>query len=56
MYKRQVYDSLVMGRTDGALVRLVTPMARTETLESAEARLEGFMTLAMQRLPEFVPE
>ena len=51
-----VYDSLVMGRTDGALVRLVTPMARTETLESAEARLEGFMTLAMQRLPEFVPE
>ncbi len=50
-----VYDSLTMGRTDGALVRLVTAMGRNESDENAEARLEGFMALAMQRLPEFVP-
>ena len=51
-----VWDSLTRGRSDGALVRFVTPLAPGEAEEGAEARLEGFMRLALQRLPRFVPE
>lgn len=48
-------DSLVIGRTDGALVRYVTPIAPDETEAEAEARLMGFMRLSLQPLPRFVP-
>ena len=51
-----VWDSLTRGRSDGALVRFVTPLAPGETEAGAEARLQGFMRLALQRLPRFVPE
>jgi len=52
-----VYDSLTMGRTDGALVRYVTPISATKTGEAeADARLQEFMRLSLKRLPEFVPE
>ncbi|MQY44121.1 VPLPA-CTERM-specific exosortase XrtD [Epibacterium sp. SM1969] len=51
-----VYDSLAMGRTDGAMVRFVTPIRHDETPEDADKRLQGFMAESLQRLPEFVPE
>jgi exosortase D (VPLPA-CTERM-specific) len=51
-----VWDSLTRGRSDGALVRFVTPIAPGEDEAAAEARLQGFMLLALQRLPRFVPE
>ena len=51
-----VYDSLTMGRTDGAMVRFVTPIAENETPEDADLRLQGFMRQSLERLPEFVPE
>ena len=51
-----IYDSLTMGRTDGALVRFVTPIAPGETEAAADARLQSFMALSLKRLPEFVPE
>ena len=51
-----VWDSLTRGRSDGALVRFVTPLAPGEDEAAAEARLQGFMLLALQRLPRFVPE
>lgn len=51
-----VYDSLTMGRTDGAMVRFVTPIRRDETPEDADKRLQGFMAQSLKRLPEFVPE
>jgi len=51
-----VYDSLTIGRTDGAMVRFVTPIARNEPEAEADARLMRFMAEALPRLPRFVPE
>jgi exosortase D (VPLPA-CTERM-specific) len=49
-----VWDSLTMGRTDGALIRFVTAIDGTEA--EADARMQRFMALALDRLPRFVPE
>jgi exosortase D (VPLPA-CTERM-specific) len=51
-----VWDSLTRGRTDGALVRFVTPIMPGETEAEADARIQRFMTLALDRLPRFIPE
>ncbi|MDH5531048.1 MAG: EpsI family protein, partial [Paracoccaceae bacterium] len=48
-------DSLTMGRTDGALVRYVTPINADETEADAEARLMRFMLKSLKPLPRFVP-
>jgi EpsI family protein len=50
-----VADSMTMGRTDGALVRVITPIG-PEGEAAAEARLQRFLTDAIDRLPRFVPE
>ncbi|MDE9451605.1 VPLPA-CTERM-specific exosortase XrtD [Aliiroseovarius sp. Z3] len=50
-----VIDSLTKGRTDGALVRYVTPIRPDETEADADARLIDFMTQSLPRLPRFVP-
>jgi len=50
-----IYDSLTMGRTDGALVRYVTPINESETEAAADMRLQRLMALSLKRLPEFVP-
>jgi exosortase D (VPLPA-CTERM-specific) len=51
-----VYDSFTRGRTDGAMVRFVTPIHDTETTADADARLQGFMADVLQKLPAFIPE
>ncbi len=51
-----VYDSLVRGRTDGALVRFVTPIREGESEAEADARLQRFMRPVLERLPRFIPE
>ena len=51
-----VADSMTMGRTDGALARVITPIGQGETEAEADARLQRFLTDAIDRLPEFVPE
>ena len=51
-----VYDSLTRGRTDGALVRFVTPIAENESEAEADARLQRFMRKVLPRLPRFIPE
>ncbi len=48
-------DSLTIGRTDGALVRYVTPIAPNETVEDADARLQEFIGESIGHLPRFVP-
>lgn len=48
-------DSLTIGRTDGALVRFVTPIEAGETEADAEARLMRFMRLSLAELPRYVP-
>jgi|TARA_R110002020_G_scaffold47754_2_gene136208 exosortase D (VPLPA-CTERM-specific) len=51
-----VWDSLTTGRTDGALVRFVTPINPGETEADADARLQGFMGELLPRLPRYIPE
>jgi exosortase D (VPLPA-CTERM-specific) len=51
-----VYDSLTLGRTDGALVRFVTALAPGESEADADARMQRFMAEALQDMPRFVPE
>ncbi|MDI3338665.1 VPLPA-CTERM-specific exosortase XrtD [Defluviimonas aestuarii] len=48
-------DSLTLGRTDGALVRFVTPIGGNESESQAEERLLGFMRESLTTLPRFVP-
>ena len=50
-----VWDSFTIARTDGALVRFVTPIGRDEPIETAAARIEALMAEALPRLPRFVP-
>ncbi|MCB6180111.1 VPLPA-CTERM-specific exosortase XrtD [Rhodobacter sp. Har01] len=50
-----VVDSLTLGRTDGALVRFVTPISSNETEAEAEERLMRLLVPVLQRLPRFVP-
>jgi len=50
-----IWDSIVMHRTDGALVRLVTPVTPNETEGAAEGRLRGFLALAYPHIKVFIP-
>ena len=51
-----VYDSLTRGRSDGAMVRFVTPIGSTEDEAAADARLQTFMQQVLPELPAFIPE
>ena len=48
-------DSLTRQRTDGALVRLVTPLEIGEPMEKADRRLAEFASQAVPRLEQYVP-
>jgi EpsI family protein len=48
-------DPIRYGRTDGALIRAITPLARGEDEASGDARLTGILQLALPRLGEFIP-
>jgi exosortase D (VPLPA-CTERM-specific) len=50
------WDALTRSRTDGALVRLITPLAPGENEEAGDTRLAEFTKLITARLPEFVPD
>lgn len=50
-----VYDSLTMDRTDGALVRYITPIEDGDEA-AADARLQEFIRESLPSLPRFVPE
>lgn len=51
-----VFDAMTIGRTDGGLVRLVTPIAGGETESDAQERLNSFMSGLLPILPQFVPQ
>lgn len=51
-----VWDSLTIGRSDGAMVRFVTPINVGETDADADARLQGFMAELLPSMPRFIPE
>lgn len=49
-----LYDSIVLGRSDGALVRLITPLAEGETAADGDARLAPFFRLMHPHLAPHV--
>ena len=49
------YDSLIMNRTDGALIRLVTSVGKTEDIEKADQRLQAFMKQLVPELQGYIP-
>jgi hypothetical protein len=49
-----LYDSIVRGRSDGALVRMYTAVAPGESQAAAEARLEDFFRLVQPHLDPHV--
>ncbi|QIE57636.1 VPLPA-CTERM-specific exosortase XrtD [Pikeienuella piscinae] len=51
-----VVDALTMGRTDGGLVRVITPIGRGEPEGEADARLQAFLDDMLDVLPRFVPD
>ncbi|MEP2474128.1 MULTISPECIES: VPLPA-CTERM-specific exosortase XrtD [Rhodobacterales] len=51
-----VWDGFTKGRSDGALVRFVTPIRTGETDSVADARIQKLMAGVLQRLPRYIPE
>lgn len=59
LYQVKLYtfwDALTKHRTDGALVRLITPVYDKETVQEAEARLQEFTREIVPVLREYIPE
>lgn len=51
-----IADGLTRGRTDGALVRYVTPIRRDEDIRAADRRLTRFIGQSLPRLSASIPE
>ena len=51
-----VMDSLTMGRSDGGLVRLITPVSGPDGEAAADERLRSFMEYLVPALPRFMPD
>ncbi len=49
-------DSLTQQRTDGALVRLVTPVVNNGDIAEADARLQTFIREAYPLLGDYIPK
>jgi EpsI family protein len=57
-YKAKAYmmlDAIRWNRTDGALVRIVTPLGQNESLDSAQERAIHFANQVTPLLPRFIP-
>jgi exosortase D (VPLPA-CTERM-specific) len=50
-----IWDALIKKRTDGALIRVITPMAGSEKIEDADKRLQSFIKEIVPTLNEFIP-
>ena len=49
-------DGIVRNRSDGALVRLVTPLKAGESEPEADRRLTRFVDLLQPLLPAYLPD
>ncbi len=57
-YQLKIYvfwDALTKQRTDGALVRLITPVGEFENIQAADKRLQSFMSKALPLLDQYLP-
>ena len=50
------WDALTRQRTDGALVRIITPLYPHEDIKEAEARIQGFTKQIVPVLNQFLPQ
>ncbi|GJL91740.1 VPLPA-CTERM-specific exosortase XrtD [Hyphococcus sp.] len=50
-----IMDAVKMRRTDGAMIRIMTPIHKGEPVEAADARLLGFMNTLEPKLPAYIP-
>jgi EpsI family protein len=58
-YMAKIYlveDAIRLNRTDGALVRVITPIAATEDTSAARKRAELFAMQLAPQLPRFIPD
>jgi EpsI family protein len=58
-YKAKIYmiaDAIRMNRTDGALVRVITQVLPSESLDSARERATQFTQQMAPNLPRFIPD
>jgi EpsI family protein len=58
-YMAKIYmvaDAMRLNRTDGALVRIITPMAPSEDPAAARERAEAFTRQLAPLLPRFIPD
>ena len=51
-----VWDGITRGRMDGALVRVITPIAATGSAQDGDQRLRDFLKLILPKLPQYVPD
>jgi acetylglutamate kinase len=51
-----VADAIRLNRTDGALVRVITPIAANEDTAAAKLRAESFARQLAPLLPRFIPD
>ena len=51
-----VADSMTLNRTDGGLVRVITPILEGEPEAAADARAQRFLAATADRLHRFIPE
>jgi len=49
------WDAIVSRRTDGALVRIITPVDRAGGLSGAEARLQSFTKAVLPLMDHYLP-
>jgi len=50
-----VADSIRLNRSDGSLVRVITPLPPGESLDAAQQRLLSFAEIVVPRLPRYIP-
>ena len=58
-YEAKIYmvaDAIRMNRTDGALVRVITPVLSSESLADARTRAVNFTSQMVPFLPKFIPD
>ena len=50
-----IADAIRLNRTDGALVRVITPVLGNESVEHARQRAVDFTAMMATQLPRFIP-
>lgn len=51
-----LWDGITMNRSDGALIRFVTPIGKSEELPAADARMAEVIAQATHALQDYLPE